>query len=163
MLATLRALLTTAGLLTGYYLLPIDRPFTPLTFVGLGLGLVGVILLLVWQTRAIMLSDHPRLRAAEALSSTATLFLLLFSTVYFLMERTDPGSFSEPLSRTDALYFTVTVFSTVGFGDITAKTEVARVLTMGQMVGDLLLIGVAARIVVAAMQRGLERKGRERP
>jgi hypothetical protein len=28
-----------------------------------------------------------------------------------------------PLTRTDALYFSVTVFSTVGFGDITAKSQ----------------------------------------
>ena len=42
------------------------------------------------------------------------------------------GNFSEPLTRTDALYFTVTVFSTVGFGDITAKTEAARLVVTGQ-------------------------------
>ena len=43
------------------------------------------------------------------------------------------SNFSEPLTRTGALYFTVTVFSTVGFGDITAKTEAARlVVTHGQ-------------------------------
>jgi hypothetical protein len=30
------------------------------------------------------------------------------------------------MSHTAALYFTLTVFSTVGFGDITAKTDAAR-------------------------------------
>jgi hypothetical protein len=34
------------------------------------------------------------------------------------MERASAASFTEPLTRTDALYFSVTVFSTVGFGDI---------------------------------------------
>jgi hypothetical protein len=40
------------------------------------------------------------------------------------------------LTRTDALYFTVTVFSTVGFGDITAKTETARLVVTGQSCPD---------------------------
>jgi len=35
-------------------------------------------------------------------------------------------AFSEPRTRTNALYFTVTVSSTVGFGDVTARTEAAR-------------------------------------
>ena len=43
------------------------------------------------------------------------------------------ASFTEPLTRADALYFTVTVFSTVGFGDITAKSETARVVLIVQM------------------------------
>ena len=39
------------------------------------------------------------------------------------------GTFTEPLTRTDAQYFTVTIFATVGFGDITAVTQTARVVT----------------------------------
>lgn len=65
-----------------------------------------------------------------------------------------PESFSESMSRTDALYFTMTVFSTVGFGDITPRTEPARLLTTGQMTANFLLIGVAARFLVGAVQEG---------
>ena len=35
------------------------------------------------------------------------------------------------------------VFSTVGFGDITAKTEATRLVVTGQMIADLVIIGVA--------------------
>jgi hypothetical protein len=42
---------------------------------------------------------------------------------------------AEPLSRTDALYYTITVFSTVGFGDITPRADLARIVTMVQMGG----------------------------
>ena len=45
--------------------------------------------------------------------------------------------FGEHLSHTDGPYFAVTVFSTVGFGDITAKTEGARLAVTGQMIADL--------------------------
>lgn len=35
-------------------------------------------------------------------------------------------TFSEQLDHTRALYLAITVFSTVGFGDITSKTDLAR-------------------------------------
>ena len=53
---------------------------------------------------------------------------------------------SESLSRTDALYFSVTIVTTVGFGDITAKTEVARLLVAAQMFGDLILLGLGLKL-----------------
>ena len=61
-------------------------------------------------------------------------------------------------TRTDALYFTVTVFSTVGFGDITAVTEVARVLVTGQMIAGIAILGLGARIIVDAVKRGQQRQ-----
>ena len=44
---------------------------------------------------------------------------MVFASTYFVMERVSAANFTQPLTRTGALYFTVTVFSTVGFGDIT--------------------------------------------
>ena len=43
------------------------------------------------------------------------LFLIIFSAAYVLLSENQADSFSETLGRTDALYFTVTVFATVGF------------------------------------------------
>lgn len=76
------------------------------------------------------------------------------------MERGASNSFSESLSRTDAPYFAMTVFSTVGFGDTTPRSGEARLLTAGQMTVNLLLIGVAAGLPVNAVQEG--RRQRER-
>ncbi|MET7986211.1 MULTISPECIES: potassium channel family protein [unclassified Streptomyces] len=140
--------------MTVYYVLPLDKPFTPATLVVLVGGIAAVALLLAWQIREITRAPRPELRAMEALATSAPLYMLLFATVYYLMERSVPGSFSETLTRTDALYFTVTVFSTVGFGDITPRTETGRLLVTGQMVVNVLLIGVAARLLVSAVQQG---------
>jgi len=68
------------------------------------------------------------------------------------------NSFNQPMTRTDALYFTVTVFATVGFGDITAKTETARLLVTGQMIVDLIILGIGARVILGAVQRGRQRQ-----
>jgi hypothetical protein len=70
------------------------------------------------------------------------------------MERASAAAFTQPLTKTDALYFTVTVFSTVGFGDITAKSEIARVVVIIQMLGDLALLAVGARLLLEAVHRG---------
>ena len=49
------------------------------------------------------------------------------------------------------------VFASVGFGDIAPLTQGARVMVMIQMVGDLILVGVVARVMVGAVQAGLRR------
>uniref|UniRef100_UPI000B05A47D potassium channel family protein n=1 Tax=Streptomyces torulosus TaxID=68276 RepID=UPI000B05A47D len=65
----------------------------------------------------------------------------------------------EPMTRTDSLYYTLTTFTTVGFGDITARSETGRVATMIQMVVGLLLVGGAARVLATAVDVGLRRRG----
>ena len=57
-------------------------------------------------------------------------FLLVFAATYFMMEQANADNFNvDSLTRTDSLYFTVTVFATVGFGDIAAISQVARVVS----------------------------------
>ena len=87
-------------------------------------GIVGVALLLAWQIRDIAQSPYPRIRAAGAMATSVPLFLILFATTYYLMGQNSEASFTEPLNKLDALYFTVTVFATVGFGDIAPVSQV---------------------------------------
>ncbi|WP_406187229.1 potassium channel family protein [Streptomyces sp. NBC_01006] len=159
LLASVRSLVTTALLVSAYYLLPMDSAFTATTVLALVGGIAALVGLLAWQIYQITLSPRPGLKAMEAVAITVPMFVLLYATSCFLMEHSAPGSFSEPLSRTDALYFAMTVFSTVGFGDITARSETARLLTTGQITLNLLLLGVAARLLANAVQRGRQRHG----
>jgi hypothetical protein len=152
-----RTMLATTGVLVLYYTLPLDRGFGSRTLVSLVLGLVAVGLLVTWQVRAILRARTPALRAVEALALSLPLFLVLFAVVYVVLSASDPQALTEPLTRTDALYFVVTVFATVGFGDIAPVSEVARVVTTVQMVGDLLLIGLVLKVVLAAVDRGRRR------
>jgi voltage-gated potassium channel len=141
-----------------YYLLPLDGGGGVRVALGLAGGLLVFFAVVAVQAWRIMRSDYPRLRAVEALSTALPLFLLVFAATYFLMDRAQPGSFSEPLTRTDSLYYTITVFSTVGFGDIVPLTEPTRIVTMVQMLADLAVIGVVARLLVSAVTVGLQRK-----
>ena len=145
-----------------YYLLPLNRTVSWRTVGWLAGGLVLLGLLVAWQIRAVLQSRYPSLRALEALATSIPLFLFLFAAVYQLIAGTDPGAFSEPMTRTDTVYFVVTVFATVGFGDITAVSETARVLVTVQMLGDLVLIGLVIRAFLAAAGRGRDSRERER-
>jgi voltage-gated potassium channel len=137
-----------------YFLLPLDRPFGWSTALALLGGLACVALLTAWQVRSVLRSAHPGLRAVETLAMTVSLFLVLFAACYQQLAVSDPSTFSEPLSRTDSLYFVITVFATVGFGDISPVTAAARVLTSLQMIGDLVLIGLLVKTMFNAVERG---------
>src|SRR3954447_5256936 len=157
----LRAAVSTVALVTIYYLLPLDRSSIGVAVTMLAVGLTALVGLIGFQVRTIVVSPHPALRAAEALAISVPLFLLLFAAPYTVMSRLSAVNFSEPLTRTDALYFTVTVFATVGFGDITAKTDTARLVVTGQMIADLAVIGLGLRVIVSAVGHGRRRRARE--
>jgi len=154
----LRASLTATVLVVLYFTLPITGSLDGSAALLLVAGLLGFAGVITWQVRAVLRSQYPGLRAIEALAFAIPLFLLVFAAAYLRMADADAGAFSEPLSRTDALYFTITVFSTVGFGDITPKTDLARVATMVQMLGDLLVVGLVLRVMLGAVKAGLQRR-----
>ena len=153
--AVLRAVGSTAALVALYYLLPLGHSSTWVAVTMLATGLAVLIGLVTFQVRWILRSRFPGLRGVEALATSIPLFLLLFASTYVVMAATTASNFSEPLTRTNALYFTVTVFATVGFGDITAKTEAARLVVTGQMIVDLVTIGIVVKVIVDAAKRGL--------
>jgi voltage-gated potassium channel Kch len=74
------------------------------------------------------------------------------------MSQSNPGAFSEHLSRSSALYFAVTVFSTVGFGDITARTDAGRIVVTVMMLANLLIIGIGIRVLLSAVRLGHQRR-----
>ena len=159
----LRALLTTTLLVVLYYVLPMNSALDTHTVLLLILGLAVFAALLTWRIREITQSDYPGLRAIETLAVVVPLYILAFAATYFLAERANSAYFSEPLTRTGALYFSATVFSTVGFGDITAKTSAAQLVVTAQMLLDLLLLGFGARVFLGAVNLGRQRHTPHQP
>ncbi len=116
------------------------------------------IVFFLFQIRQIKNSRYPSLRAAEAVVSSAILFLAAFAAIYVLIDGTNPGSFSEDLSPFDAYYFSMTVLATVGFGDITPVSVPARTVSMIQMALDLVFIGVVVRVFAATAKKRSSKK-----
>jgi len=150
----LRVAGSVAALVALYYLLPLDHSSTPAAVTMLLVGLAAFVALVACQVRLIIRSRFPGLRAAEALGTSVPFFLLLFASTYVVLAAISVSNFGGHLSHTDGLYFTVTVFSTVGFGDITAKTETARLVVTGQMISDLIILGLAIKVIVGAVRHG---------
>jgi hypothetical protein len=78
-----------------------------------------------------------------ACTSTA---LGLFATFYYALSLRSPNSFSSPLTRIDAVYFTMSTATTTGMGDIHPVSGTARLLVTGQMVLSLFLVAAALGI-----------------
>jgi hypothetical protein len=154
----LRSLASAFVLVALYYVLPIQDLQGVHLAVSLSVGVAVLVAVIVLQVRAITRSRYPGLRAVEALALTAPLFLVMYASAYVVLAQDSGANFStHQLTRTDALYFTLTVFSTVGFGDITATSQSARVFVMVQMVLDLAILGLGVQVYRGAVSMGRRR------
>jgi hypothetical protein len=149
-LTGLRASATGFLVLVVYFTVPIsDKPHTSVLF-RLSSGLAVFLALLTYEVRAILRSRRPLLRAADAMALVIPTFIVVFAWTYLTMAKSTPDAFSQPLDRISALYFAVTIFATVGLGDIVPKTDPARVVVTIQMIADLIVIAVVVRLIFGA-------------
>jgi hypothetical protein len=144
-------------LLVAYYQAPLDRPLTFWSAVlFIGALMLGALVLAI-EVRGILASPIPVVKAVRVLALGLPLLLVLFAATYITIDGQQAGAFSEPLNRTDGLYFTVTTFATVGYGDITPRTELARVVVTVQMLVGLVAVGVIAKLVLGAVRVAQQR------
>ncbi len=158
-----RALLITVAIMGTYVLLPMDGLSNVSAFAMLLIALVAFVVLLVVQVRAISQSSVPALRAIEALATSVPTLLVIFAGTYYVMGVTSPDWFSESMSKLDSVYFTITVFATVGFGDITATAPESRAAVTIQMVVNVLVLSVGLRVILGVVQAARQRAGRPAP
>lgn len=155
--SAVRILTTTVLLVVVYAVVPIAGRSGVGAAVLMAGGLALFVGLVGRQIVKIMGAEHPRLRAMEALGIAVPVLLLVFAYTYLSLSQSRPESFTEPLSRIDALYFSTTIFSTVGFGDIAARTELARLLVTVQI-----LVGLGAAVGLARLLLGAANIARSR-
>jgi hypothetical protein len=151
--AVLRIFATTTLLVSLYALAPLEIPDDRGAAGRLVLSVLVLIAVVTWQILAVARSPHPRARGVEAVSVSFPLLIFLFASTYFAMDQANPGSFNETLSRADAAYLTVTILSTVGFGDIVPTTEASRMVVTCQMVVNMILIGVVAKVLLNTVRQ----------
>ena len=154
-----RVLVSVSVLIATYFLIPgrgslegSGVPWLLLQMCVFG-AVVGV------QVPAIIRANYPVLRAVESLAVLAAFYLLMFARIYLSNSLHDPSGFSRPLDHVTALYFTVTVFATVGFGDIVAQNDSMMLLVTLQMLLNLVVLGLVIRLLTSAARRGVARRG----
>lgn len=151
------------GLLLAYTLIPFQDAAgigPAAIFIGILAVFIGVV---AWQLRAISHSRFPGLRAAAATAFAIPVYWVLWSLAYLALSQTTRNAFTEPLDRVDSLYFTVTIFATVGFGDISATSSMARIAVTTQMIVNLLVIGVVVKLLLGTAQRRIAKGVAARP
>ena len=153
----MRSGLAVATLLGVFAVAPLRGPYWWVgALMGL-LALVATVPLTVRRLRAVLASDRPLVEAAQAI-------VLLFTTWSWGSPRSSTsmagaeGQFSGLETRVDAVYFTVTTLATVGFGDITATGQAARVAVTCQVVFSITFISLAARVLIGTATRRKERR-----
>lgn len=97
---------------------------------------------------------HTRVRIDTILGSLCVYLLisLIFAFLYLAIDTADTNAFrgldDEDNSASDLLYFSVTTLVTLGYGDITPRTHIARSLsTVEALAGQLYLVVLVAHLV----------------
>lgn len=147
-----------AALLAAYFLIPTKSADQGSDAPWLILALCVFTAIAALQIPAIVRAAHPVVRAVGTVAILVSLYLLIFARVYLSLSLGDPTAFSRTLDTTSALYFTVTVFATVGFGDIFAKTDSMMLLVTFQMLLNLAVLGTLIRLVTMAARQGIARR-----
>lgn len=89
-----------------------------------------------------------------------------FALFYYRLQQLQPDQFAGLSTRTDALYYTVITLGTIGYGDVHAVGQTARIATMVQVCFDLVVIGTLIAIVTTSVTGRIEaaaQRGRTRP
>jgi hypothetical protein len=161
--AAARIFLAWVFILGAFYLIPFAHLSGPRSVVRLCAVVVLVGVVLALQIRSIATAELPELRAVEALAIVIVVFLTGFSIIYLNLSHGAATTFTQPLDHTRSLYFTISVFSTVGFGDITPRTDAARIIVSAQMLLDLVIIGTVVRLIFNAARTRVTPAGRPAP
>ena len=90
--AVLRVLGGSAIVFLLYFTLPFSNLDDSSAWLVLAILLTVIVALMVWQVRAIIDANNPRLRAVEALAVSIPLLLVSFSTVHFLVGQSNPAA-----------------------------------------------------------------------
>jgi hypothetical protein len=146
------------GAMLAYFVAPLDARLGEVTAVALVLAICALLVpLALRRARQVLASDQPLLVAAQSLFTTMTLLVVSFSAVYYMLAADSEGQMDGIETKIDALYFTVTVLATVGFGDITATGQGARLLVTFQMGINLVLVAIAVRVLSWALTQRQDR------
>ncbi len=141
-----------------YFTLPFDHlSWTGQAITRTIVGLCAFAVVLGLLIKRILKADVPQLRAAETLVISLVLFICFYASLYLEISNHDTRTFNVVLTHASALYFTIVTFGTVGYGDISANSDLARLLVSAQIIFDVVFIAALARLVIFASKFSLNR------
>jgi voltage-gated potassium channel len=144
--------------IAAYFVLPLDKEFGRLLAALLVIFAAGALIpISIRQAQMVLRSQDPLFDAMRCIVSALVLLVIAFSSAYFVLATSYDNQIEGVETKLDAIYFTVTILATVGFGDITATGQAGRGIVTGQMVVNFAVLAVALRVVSWALkERGPE-------
>jgi voltage-gated potassium channel Kch len=139
----------------GYFILPLRlADLADGQLLLRGTGLLACLGALTWLVgRQVRRAMDPDRRVGERLAMLVTLVdivVVAFAVIYVTLAE----QFVGIETRMDALYFSVTTLTTVGYGDISAAGQAARAIVTVQMFFDLIIVTSAISLVIGAVTPG---------
>jgi voltage-gated potassium channel len=119
----------------------------------------GLIVAVVSQLRSHLVDQD---RRVDGLVASIVLIVVVFALAFYVLELRNPGEVAGLQTRVDALYFTMTTMTTVGYGDIYAAGQVARGLVLVQMAFNLVLVAAAAALLSERLRSAARARARSR-
>jgi voltage-gated potassium channel len=139
----LRASVLVALLVLGYFVAPVE----PQLHASGVARVVGTLLVLgalaAGLTRMLRLHVRDEQRRVEGLVLGIVLVVVVFAFGFYALEYHQPGQVAGLHTRVDALYYAVATLSTIGYGDVHAVGQAARVLVIAQVVFDFVFVAAA--------------------
>lgn len=149
LLGVIRLTLILGGLLALYAVLPFQGDDWAIGAVVGVVAIVSIIPFTIKRVDDIDDSPYPAMAMVESLTMIAAMLVLGFSGLYLTIDR-NGTQFNGLETRVDAVYFTVTTLSTVGFGDINASGQSARVMVTIQVMLNFTLFAFAVKTVTGS-------------
>ncbi|WP_338749194.1 potassium channel family protein [Janibacter alittae] len=157
---TLRSVVAFAAVMLFYYTVPVRSLESSGEWALSVVALLIAVALLGWvithQVRRQLRAGHETAVRIQSLLLLIYLVVPLFALGYFVIEQHTGNQFADLVTKTDALYFTMTTLATVGFGDVHATGQVARILVTIQMAFNLVFIGTLASVLSDQVRRRAE-------
>jgi len=160
-----RTVIACALLVVIYFLVPVE-PNIPKgeVAVRIALSLLGVLVVAWLVTRQI----RRQLGGVEQAPLAGLVFALVvavmfFALVDFSLAVTQPGQFQELNTKIDALYFALSTLATVGFGDVHAAGQAARLLVTIQMLFNLVVIAAGGSVLANQISERVRGRVRRPP
>jgi hypothetical protein len=145
------------AILVFYFVIPVssrDAPLGLLLGTLLGAALLGLVAKVVFTE---LRREERRLKPIHLLIAFE-LALVTFSLGYYLLAHYNPTEFIGLSTRLDALYFSMTTMATVGYGDVSASGQLARLLVTIQLGFNLVFIAALFGLLQDQVRRGALRR-----
>lgn len=141
------------GMLLAFYTVPVNtQASAERAAISVALTLLGIAVLAWTIVTQLKRQLHRRSEDVHTLVLLLVLVAIVFALGFYILEEHYPGQLQGLATRTDALYFTMSTLTTVGYGDVHATGQIARVLVILQLTFNAVFVGALVSTVAGIIR-----------